>query len=308
MPRFTIEGDPIRMAYGFDKRSGVFLSVYDKRLKYNSDASREVNKVTEAIGVKDGGGSYFDLHTGRHGFGLKVDDKTMATYLQRFGVPPSNIALLPLKLSGSYWDKIKTHEERDTPYCALCHKVSTAKKCSKCQVVSYCSRECQVQDWPFHKIFCGIQSIPSRQPVADHSVQALLLPKDKNTPLLVCLPLRNKYDDLGGFSWLDVSDFIPGVKGCARSDRTQGCVDDQASCAFHLLFKDDFSVDGTSEENICITHIFGQKELSFGDMPWRNNVLLAKSDKRQDPSYESLQKADIPKAVDFLIKYSIFTL
>jgi hypothetical protein len=58
--------------------------------------SDPVNHVTESIGVGDGGGSYFDLHTGAHGFGIKVDGATMATYLRRFGVPDTAIAQLPL--------------------------------------------------------------------------------------------------------------------------------------------------------------------------------------------------------------------
>ena len=97
MVRFEIEGDPIKIAYGADPISGVFLSVYDKRLKYDSNASDAVNAVTESIGVKDGGGSYFDLHTGSTGFRIKVDDKTMVTFLKRFGVSNKQIKKLPLR-------------------------------------------------------------------------------------------------------------------------------------------------------------------------------------------------------------------
>eukprot|EP00956_Cyclotella_meneghiniana_P024699 scaffold49972_cov23-Cyclotella_meneghiniana.AAC.1 len=48
----------------------------------------------------DGVGSYFDLHTGSHGFGMKVDHDTMATYLKRFGVSEEKISELPLTLKG----------------------------------------------------------------------------------------------------------------------------------------------------------------------------------------------------------------
>lgn len=98
MPRFAIEGDPIRVAFGYDDPVGVFLSVYDKRLGYDPNATSNVNAVTEAIGVHDGGGSYFDLHTGPTGFGIRVDDKTMATYLKRYGVTQEQIEKLPLAL------------------------------------------------------------------------------------------------------------------------------------------------------------------------------------------------------------------
>ncbi|KAJ7670492.1 hypothetical protein B0H14DRAFT_3071359 [Mycena olivaceomarginata] len=32
--------------------------------------------------------------------------------------------------------------------------------CSKCQVASYCSKECQKSDWPEHKLICGAAGIP----------------------------------------------------------------------------------------------------------------------------------------------------
>lgn len=39
------------------------------------------------------------------------------------------------------------------PTCAICG-VSAPKKCSQCQKIHYCSRECQVKHWPAHKPFC----------------------------------------------------------------------------------------------------------------------------------------------------------
>ena len=54
--------------------TGVFLAVHDKRLEYDPESTAEVNKVTESIGIGDGGGSYLNLHTGVTGFGSMVDD------------------------------------------------------------------------------------------------------------------------------------------------------------------------------------------------------------------------------------------
>ena len=97
MPRFEIAGDPASVAYGYDEGlSNVFLSCFDKRLKFDSDASDQANAVTEGIGSGDGGGCYFELHTGVYGFGAKVDHETMATYLRRFGVPDDSILAIPL--------------------------------------------------------------------------------------------------------------------------------------------------------------------------------------------------------------------
>ena len=98
MPRFEIPGDPIKVVYGYEDCLGldlpsVFLQVYDNRLTYSGNASQEVNKVTEKVGFRDGGGCYFGLHTGKMGFGPEVDDETMVVYLKRFGVTEVQIEL-----------------------------------------------------------------------------------------------------------------------------------------------------------------------------------------------------------------------
>jgi hypothetical protein len=101
--RYEIEGSPISVAYGEDHVSGIFFSVFDSRLEYSETASKEVNDVAESIGVKDGGGSYFDLHTGDVGFGRKVSKETMRVYFTRYGVPADHIKSLlsePAKKNG----------------------------------------------------------------------------------------------------------------------------------------------------------------------------------------------------------------
>jgi hypothetical protein len=91
MTRYTIDGSPISVAYGDDKLSGVFLSVYDDRLKYDESAIDEVNDLVEE---KHNSGSYFDLHTGVIGFGYKVSKPAMEIFFRRYGVPEEHINLL----------------------------------------------------------------------------------------------------------------------------------------------------------------------------------------------------------------------
>jgi hypothetical protein len=78
MVRYEINtGAPIRIAYGHDDIRGFFLSVSDDRIKEQEDATEEVNRVTQKVGVAegvvgDGEGIYFELHTGIMGIGFKV--------------------------------------------------------------------------------------------------------------------------------------------------------------------------------------------------------------------------------------------
>lgn len=90
MTRYIIEGSPISVAYGVDHFNGIFLSVYDDRLKYDESASDEVNSIL-LRNHSVGGGSYFELHTGEMGFGHRVSKSAMEAFFRRFGVPEKHI-------------------------------------------------------------------------------------------------------------------------------------------------------------------------------------------------------------------------
>ena len=47
------------------------------------------------------------------------------------------------------------------PRCFFCKtETSNLKICSKCKSVSYCSRDCQRQDWKLHKKYCEEKNFP----------------------------------------------------------------------------------------------------------------------------------------------------
>jgi hypothetical protein len=66
--------------------------------------------------------------------------------------------------SNGYRDaKTPTDFERDNPILAECHtggcrsrSKETLKLCSRCKIVSYCSKECQEKDFPDHKRHCKV--------------------------------------------------------------------------------------------------------------------------------------------------------
>eukprot|EP00971_Amphidinium_carterae_P038190 750610-Amphidinium_carterae.1 len=215
MPRFTIDGDPISVAFGYEDDPGlanVFLTVCDSRLQYKLDASEAVNSVTEQLFGGDGGGAYFELHTGRRGFGIKVDHKTMGVYLKRFGIPQEKIDALPLRIPKPSWAQQvaeATAAKASAPsmgICAVCCKPGT-KKCGKCHSMLYCSESCQKQNWKAHKVFCALHPFPASLPNIGRSVQAILLPDEDKAPRVVQVPLKECYDDEDGRT-----SFLPQVK------------------------------------------------------------------------------------------------
>ncbi len=40
--------------------------------------------------------------------------------------------------------------------CPVCYSEDCRHKCSRCKAVSYCSKECQVGDWPTHRKVCNV--------------------------------------------------------------------------------------------------------------------------------------------------------
>ena len=59
-----------------------------------------------------------------------------------------------MKKVGNYADYHK-HTKPVVPKCARCElSHEKLKKCGRCQLVRYCSEECQAKDWPSHKRVC----------------------------------------------------------------------------------------------------------------------------------------------------------
>ncbi|KAF9201720.1 hypothetical protein BGZ49_008073 [Haplosporangium sp. Z 27] len=86
-----IEGT-FHISWGYDAALfGYFLTVADKRLEWNIEASEEVNLISSKI-CEHGGGCYLELNTyPTGGFGHKVSKDTIFTYMKRYGVNPPEV-------------------------------------------------------------------------------------------------------------------------------------------------------------------------------------------------------------------------
>eukprot|EP01133_Synstelium_polycarpum_P007286 gene7286-8468_t len=51
--------------------------------------------------------------------------------------------------------KVATTKSALDKRCQTCYKSADLKKCSRCQQVYYCSKECQIKNWQFHRSICG---------------------------------------------------------------------------------------------------------------------------------------------------------
>ncbi|KAL4468293.1 hypothetical protein ABPG72_015829 [Tetrahymena utriculariae] len=67
--------------------------------------------------------------------------------------------------------------------CNLCQKEGDLSFCSKCKKVTYCSRECQVEDWKNHKLTCGKQQVN----LHNQQINKFLLVQDDQNVLIKIL-------------------------------------------------------------------------------------------------------------------------
>lgn len=275
MPRYEIKGDPISIAYGYDdclvNTCGVFLSVFDSRLEWEENASAQVKSVAESLPYgMDGGGCYFSLTTSPFGIGLKVNKDTMRVYLKRFGVPEDQIKSIlrrePIvetpeasELEKLFASVNINEQQASKPICVHCKVSNGSKKCSRCKVACYCSRDCQVKDWPVHKFFCG--SLPFPRPVVKTSgktVRAVYLPELTGDPVLINLPIINKYlaSENSWFESAILEDFLGKDHGYGRNWMPINPLKPSRVIAdtIEFRYRDEFGSDG-SKLNECIQKI-----------------------------------------------------
>jgi hypothetical protein len=115
-----------------------------------------------------------------------ADEHTLVSYLKK---------LIPCKCLDEKYKEVRSISKMTQCYNEKCSlprgevEQSKATCCSKCRQATYCSRSCQVQDWPRHKIVCGVNTVilnDAARKSAYDALEALLVEDaagsaDKNT-------------------------------------------------------------------------------------------------------------------------------
>lgn len=291
MTRYTIEGSPISVAYGEDKVTGVFLSVFDSRLEYQDNVSAEVNEVAESIGVKDGGGGYFDLHTGKNGFGKKVSKETMRVYFSRYGVKKQHI------------DKLLGTKKEDESKLQSCENAMESLKIFDC----YLPKECDLD--LNQNLINDTLPFPIKKPptgsIIRKSIYAIYLPETGIKPILVDVPIKVMLDKNGKpYEDPQIQDFIGKGIHLARSCMPYNPLNEKRvmSNTLEINYRDNFLVDGRSKKNEVVQKI--TKGMAGYD--WRGPMIVLKfkgveSFHKQD--HLDIELTDFPDIVDFLLWY-----
>ncbi|KAF7336439.1 Set and mynd domain-containing protein 3 [Mycena sanguinolenta] len=114
-----------------------------------------------------------------------------------------------LKLSSK---EIRSKRKDYTTSCSSCFTSNEdlgrpLRRCSKCQVASYCSTECQTRHWPEHKKTCGETDVPKLMPKLVRTLisNPILLLQLQSCFVLACNLLQHARCDEFLFARLDVA-------------------------------------------------------------------------------------------------------
>jgi hypothetical protein len=195
-----------------------------------------------------------------------------------------------------------------TTTCIICNR-SDAKLCFLCRSSSYCSPQCQKDDWSLHKMVCKtFTNLPPR-PSTSHKL-AIIFPVDAKNPQLVWIKCERHVDDEDGVAWetpdtqyvLGVENLDPKYKHAREFKSIKRNVPRgyNLSHTVQVICRETFLLDG-STSNVCVRHT------TKGRMThdWRGPIVVMRQPGTAiDPLvYEDITASDLRVTMDYFLSY-----
>lgn len=180
------------------------------------------------------------------------------------------------------------------PMCASCHSPISLKRCNNCQIIHYCSTQCQTNDWRFHKLLCKQSNTTASRPDATYR-RALYLSDNTEKPRFIWL----KYSDDG--RPLDKAKCFTAVSGDLR---------DVGTIAFHdrhvpywIQISYDRNMHGRElKDNRCVKKLLSiVGESATGRLEWRGPLVAIGYDAEEGLSRPALDVG--PDVLGPLVRY-----
>jgi hypothetical protein len=201
--------------------------------------------------------------------------------------------------------------------CAWCNSTPASgfnkvkfKVCSDCKAASYCSKECQKEDWRYHQLVCKqFLAFTSSTPCpSSHHKLALLLPANRRKPQFIWVRCEQHRE--GTNSWQyphckpHLGDKYTGEERVQVS--RQLCAanpDDKRFALDHtidLFVRDQFSCDG-SKNNPCVWNIIKRAP----EFDWKGPmiVLCSPGTSGGPPVFQDFKPADLRVVAEFFKFY-----
>ena len=197
----------------------------------------------------------------------------------------------------------------DTPTsCILCNNPD-AHFCTRCKSTCYCSKKCQLTDWPTHELLCAAFSSfdPLSRPSNEH-FRAILFSVDDKKPKFIWLHCKWRSNDIdyrNRYQNPEVKPFLgPDPFPKSGSIQFNPVLQKELSDTIYISYRDTFLVDGSKANNsigAITTTTAGQK------YDWRGPIIAyGKMGLGIDPVIcRDLDMNDFRHIVDYFLSYNV---
>jgi hypothetical protein len=160
----------------------------------------------------------------------------------------------------------------DNNECIVCFK-KTTNLCGKCGIISFCSKECQVKEWPSHGLACNVLPFPKKNTDGKH-VYVFYFPENSEKVVLGQVKvIRELYEHYNiYYERIKEKEFFNEIAH-VRSYRMVGNrLNDRKKVenTLRISFNDDFGIDGSKSNKIV------QKMTKGSCFDWRGPILISK--------------------------------
>ncbi|ETS88003.1 hypothetical protein PFICI_01831 [Pestalotiopsis fici W106-1] len=197
--------------------------------------------------------------------------------------------------------------------CTICKK-KDAQLCGRCKSSCYCSKECQANDWPNHKLLCKSFSEfdLSTRPSENH-FRGIFFPEDQSKPQVVWL--ESPLHEVDGYKWTfpDLEPFLgPNTLPERVQVQTDAILQRSLTDTIVICCRSNFA---GSQKNKSTSAVLAPKNLaaSFAALPgqpfnWCGPiVIVGKKGKKYDmdsAACRDLDMSDFRYIADYLLSYT----
>ncbi|KAH6975009.1 hypothetical protein BKA56DRAFT_589904 [Ilyonectria sp. MPI-CAGE-AT-0026] len=197
-----------------------------------------------------------------------------------------------------------------TGHCTIC-ETPGARACARCKSSHYCSKECQLDDWPVHKLLCASFSsfAMSARPSETH-FRGIFFPQDRPKPQVAWLDCQWHDDEDDGIKWQhpDLNPFL-GPDSWPKSIpiQTDAVLQRILPDTINICYRDGFLVDGSMPNRSAAAVV---ATLPGQSHDWRGPIIVVgkKGQGLDPPQCRDLDMNDFRYIADYLISYGRWSL
>lgn len=166
--------------------------------------------------------------------------------------------------------------------CKKCKKTGAQSICSRCTFVYYCSKECQISDWPQHKRNCyTLEQQRQQRDIARDNLFTLLTKKIAGNVII----LNAWYREARGYVEVEIGESLDELMGLYYSQTQYSRVPNSHFLHMKYVVEDSSTYDAHSELDKCFV-VYKLKDVTHEQIVEIRLSAQQVKEKQKQPSQE----------------------